>query len=387
MKGFNGGFLLIVWLALVCEGYAQVTDTIKPDHIIVLVDVSGSVKPLKLADSSVAGRLVYEVLHSGMITQRGFVFKPQGGMEKEGGIARKWTEAGKKLLVVKYGDLKTDSAVSSQVTATLLTDDFGMLEKAVMQKWPTRFLDQWSYQKLALYRAAALAKREGFTSYWLFVVSDDIHEQRGEKAYNSEQQKLLQFYQPKDVEGLKLGVIEYMGTGSSNFKVDIRYINLDSVITVPPSLTHVVAPPPGVIHITKKGKKDEPAQFERTLTWTSSGTSVDSFMVYVSGVNGTKLKPGANKYLVKGANSISLPLEEGTYRITVEGTGTTSDTTYVQVGSGDWSWLWWLLLVVVLVLGGVWFLRRKPRPDPQPYLPPRPPGPTLMNTDASDLDL
>jgi hypothetical protein len=331
------------------------------DNIIVLVDVSGSVKKF---NPNQTAAVIAEVIEGSAISNGNYSLETFSSSK----IAAPLTAASKKILLVPFGDLRrdNDAASVSAIDIMNITD-----VKGVNRDYPTSFSDSKTYRTLAMARTAQLAKKFGMETYWLFMVSDRTGDDfLGQDAgYSTAQQELIDSYNSptNKVDETKHGVIRYRN--KSKYKVDISRLTLVNWVA-PPSATSPVTTPPSSGSTTStpanckvklvsfaNSTSKLPAKVETSpfsVNWSCNCPEITTFRVSINGLRGEKVDGTQRSRQITG-NSASFNVEDGSYRIVVSATGAGSSQAYVDVSTGSGTGVLIFILILLAAGAGYYF--------------------------------
>ncbi len=350
------------------------------DNIIVLVDISGSITKYNKNPITAAGAIA-DVIEGRSVTNSDYEFKDAKG----GSIKEPLTETGKRIMIIPFGDKSTDynSRNESPQALNSLNDARDFLTR----RFPSSYPDQKTYRELALARTAEMAKRNGLSSYWLFIASDVTGDDFAGQAadYDKEQQDVIDSYKSptNKIDETKLGFIKYRF--NNTYKIEIYRIALVNY-TPPPSSTGTTTNPP-VVDTTQRtckislssfagGTGSKPRVVDKvpfSLSWSCDCPNITPFKVIVSGINGTKVD-NALRSKIYTSTSAQYNLGDGKYRIVVQADGATSDSTTIEVKTGIGGLFWVILGVIAAVAGGYYFYSKRGEQKPFENSKPKPRG-------------
>jgi hypothetical protein len=343
------------------------------DNIIVLVDVSGSVKKFSPNETSV---VISEVIEGRNISNGNYTLETFSSSK----ITAPLTASGKKFIIVPFGNLERDSeaAFIKAIDIFNLTDVQGILNR----DYPKSFSDSKTYRTLAIARTAQLAKKFEMETYWLFMISDRTGDDfLGQDAgYSTAQQELIDSYNTltNKVDETKHGVIRYRN--NSKYKVDISHLTL--LNWVPPlSATSPTAPPASkgsgttmpesckvkLISFPNSTSK-LPAKVEKTpfsVNWSCNCPEVKTFRVSINGLRGEKVDGQQRSRQITG-NSATFNLEDGSYRVVVSAVGAGSSQAYVDVSTGSGVVFLIFILLLLAAAAGYYFWNKNRSNKPKP---------------------
>ncbi|MEA5259149.1 hypothetical protein VB264_15235 [Arcicella aquatica] len=342
--------IMLIWALFSAQSIAQT----KPDNVIILVNVSKSVLLKVKNPHEIAPSALYPLISSGQLSSAFFFIKKP----KQSLLKTNWMDEKKKIMLIPFGDLSTDVAVRRGVSADEYSDtnkDF--FKNALFKKWPdlTKYKDSSSYRRLAIARAADLAQKNGFSSYWLLIVGDNIDsEKRGIMSFETEVQNVLNKYKPS--EDMLIGTIKLTRL-KNDFGAEVRHIVLDTVNISPFGKKHSIIV--DTVHCVnteitfiKKSSKDNRIVFDESkakLSWECTCDTVSEYTVSVIGTDGAEVSPNL-RTLKTNDTFVSLKsLNSGNYNVTVVAGGISS-TSYITVKGSNL--VIWLIVIALIILVG-----------------------------------
>lgn len=335
---------LSILLVLILFSGKVISQT-RPDNIIILADVSKSVLSNVKNPHEIAPTVLHSLISGGGLSSANpFTAKPKQRLPTT------WIDDKKKLMVIPFGDLNTDKVVSVGVS----TDEYSSLKKdffisAVNRKWPnlSRYKDNFSYRRLAMARAASLAKKNGFSSYWLLIVGDNIDsEKKGATSFEKEAQDVLNNYNPR--EDKIIGTVKLAGL-KNDFGIEVRHIVLDSA-TVGPHIDTLCVDTE--INFKTKSSNSNRIEIDESmskLSWECNCDTVSTYTVSVKGIDGAKVNVNLRTFETSDTNLGLKSLESGDYNITVSAGGISS-TAYITVKGSNL--VIWLIAIALIMLAG-----------------------------------
>ncbi|MDR2774070.1 MAG: hypothetical protein LBC19_04890, partial [Tannerella sp.] len=321
------------------------------NNVFVLVDVSRSVRQHELNNAKQA---LTEVL-TGAQLSRAFISE---GTQQD--LANFKLNSNDKLSVVKFGSLNTTLAISpNPVTIQNINADVNQAVNAIA--WTPS--DGQTYITLAKAKIAEYAKNHGISTYKLYIISDNINDDYGPNGRpnypdDNYTQKLVEGYNTSTNPVGEAGYTKLKFNAQDDFtlsfspKVDVTGYALPPKPKPPGTI-----PPVDTVAVIKisspVGKKNREAEIKNdnvSVSWTCANCPEGiRYTVNVSEYDGGKFRE-TRKNLT--ANSTSLKLSGGKYRIMVSASNysASSDTTYISVSTGGGGG--WLVFLLLLAGGG-----------------------------------
>lgn len=329
------------------------------NNVFVLIDVSKSVTQTDLNNAKQA---LTEVLTGSQLTK---AFVAQGS---QADLANFKLVQGDKLAILKFGSLQTTLAINPTPTQI---QNVGADVSQVLNSTAWTPTDNQTYITLAKAKVAEYAKNHNITKYKLYVISDNVNDdygQGGKPNYPDDYTRnLAEGYNTSTNPVSEGGYTKLKFTANSLFtlsfspSVDVSKYTLPGgtppaiVDTNTENATITITSPPEA----KKGKEHELKSENVNINWTCNNCPQGiKYTVLVSQYEDGKFRE-TKKDLV--ANTATLKLPDGKFRITVSASNFTasSDYTCISVSTGGYGWLIFLLILIAGIVIGYYFWNKK----------------------------
>ncbi|WP_028523351.1 hypothetical protein [Runella limosa] len=338
--------IMLIWTLFSVKGISQN----RPDNIIILTEVSKTVLTKVPNPHEIFPTTLNTLISQGKLnTAYRFTPKPKQSLLKT-----TWIDEKQKLMVIPFGDLATDKVVSSGVAADeYASSKIDFFIDAISKKYPdlSRFTDEYSYRNLAIARAASLAKKNGFSSYWLLIVG---HMKDNTNSSATIEKDVLNNY--KTLENKIIGMIKLTNSKSNDFGIEVRHVVLDSTKKRDSGVIPEPICPNAEIIFTKTSTKDNRIEIDKSksrLSWECTCDTVTTYRVIITGIEGAEVDSSLRSIGPTDTTNVSLKsLGAGDYNVIVSN-GETSSTAYITVkGSNSMMWLIALLLLGAIIYFG-----------------------------------
>ena len=351
------GLLLSLFLLIPISLWAQ------PDHVFVLIDISGNPQHLSASQKVTgsmhqeANELVKQMIMGQVDPTLMSNWTLTGSPNPQivaltQGRGQPLIGSGYMLDIMPFGDKDTWRGHKlSRIQS--FPNDF-------TRKWVTnfRYLDQSTYAQYAEAKAGDIAlESQQIKSYYLIVV-EGFGEDTNSTTYTREEQEILDNYE-SSVSITSLGILRYADT-NRNFTIRVSKVDISKMkgvsgaaITPGTNIQPSNVDEPYLEIVSPKGNKNDPFESagKVTVSWVCTGCAENTeFTVRLSNQED---RSQSITQKVRGKFNYPFSLQPGLYRISVSGNNLGSKAEWVEVSSGGGGGGFFLFFLIVAILGGI----------------------------------